>query len=127
MTARPLNADAPNVGSGAGSDAEAAMAPTPVASLRGVRLVYGGAAVLGGAEGDGVDLDIPAGGMAGLIGPDGVGKSSLLALVSGVRVVQAGSVRVLGGDIADHRVRAALCPRIAYMPQGLGRNLYMTL
>ncbi|MGE4554258.1 MAG: ribosome-associated ATPase/putative transporter RbbA [Desulfovibrionaceae bacterium] len=119
MTARPLNADAPG--------AEAAMAPTSVASLRGVRLVYGGAAVLGAAEGGGVDLDIPAGCMAGLIGPDGVGKSSLLALVSGVRVVQAGSVRVLGGDIADRRVRAALCPRIAYMPQGLGRNLYMTL
>lgn len=98
-----------------------------VAVLRGVRLIYGGEAALGGPGDAGVDLDIPSGCMAGLIGPDGVGKSSLLALISGVRMIQAGTVQVLGGDLADRRVRARLCPRIAYMPQGLGRNLYMTL
>jgi len=36
-------------------------------------------------------------------------------------------VRVLGGDMADARHRSATSPRIAYMPQGLGRNLYQTL
>ena len=34
---------------------------------------------------------------------------------------------VLGGDMADRRHRDAVCPRIAYMPQGLGKNLYPTL
>ena len=34
---------------------------------------------------------------------------------------------VLGGDMADRRHRKAVCPRIAYMPQGLGRNLYKEL
>src|ERR1019366_1260377 len=34
---------------------------------------------------------------------------------------------VLGGDMADFRHRAAVCPRIAYMPQGLGKNLYPDL
>ena len=93
-----------------------------VARLAGVGLRYGDTVAL-----DDITLDIPAGCMAGLIGPDGVGKSSLLALVAGVRVIQQGSVRVLGGDMADRAHRAAVCPRIAYMPQGLGRNLYMTL
>jgi len=74
-----------------------------------------------------IDLNIPAGCMAGLIGPDGVGKSSLLALVAGVRKIQQGRIMVLGDDMADRHHRSRVCPRIAYMPQGLGKNLYMTL
>ena len=65
--------------------------------------------------------------MAGLIGPDGVGKSTLLALISGVRKIQTGKVMVLDGNMADERHRRASYGRIAYMPQGLGRNLYPTL
>ena len=68
-------------------------------------------------------LDLPAGCMVGLIGPDGVGKSSLLALIAGARRIQQGQVEVLGGDMADAGFRRAACPRIAYMPQGLGKNL----
>jgi ribosome-dependent ATPase len=76
---------------------------------------------------DDVTLAIPGGCMAGLIGPDGVGKSTLLALVAGVRRIQAGTVRALGGDMRDAAHRHACHSRIAYMPQGLGRNLYPTL
>jgi ribosome-dependent ATPase len=72
-------------------------------------------------------LDIPAQCMVGLIGPDGVGKSTLLALISGVRKIQTGKVMVLGGDMTQERHRRASYARIAYMPQGLGRNLYPTL
>ncbi|MFB4203392.1 Ribosome-associated ATPase [wastewater metagenome] len=92
------------------------------ARLSGVSLRYGAVTAL-----DGIDLTLPAGGMAGIIGPDGVGKSSLLALVAGARRIQQGRVEVLGGDIADAAYRRAMGPRIAYMPQGLGRNLYPTL
>ncbi|WP_373332580.1 ribosome-associated ATPase/putative transporter RbbA [Thiopseudomonas alkaliphila] len=74
-----------------------------------------------------INLDIPAGLMVGLIGPDGVGKSSLLSLISGARAVQQGRLEVLGGDISSKRHRDLVCPRIAYMPQGLGKNLYPTL
>jgi ribosome-dependent ATPase len=70
---------------------------------------------------------LPAGGMVGLIGPDGVGKSSLLALLAGARKIQQGQIEVLNADISDHHMRDMLLPRIAYMPQGLGRNLYPTL
>ncbi len=94
----------------------------PAARLRDVGLRYGRTAAL-----DGVTLEIPGGIMAGLIGPDGVGKSSLLSLIAGARAIQAGRVEVFGGEMADARHRAAVGPRIAYMPQGLGKNLYPTL
>ncbi|NLB58405.1 MAG: ribosome-associated ATPase/putative transporter RbbA [Gammaproteobacteria bacterium] len=97
-------------------------ARAPVARLRGVRLQYGKVAALAG-----IDLEIPAGRMVGLIGPDGVGKSSLLALVAGARVIQQGSVEVLGGDMGQRAHRSRVGPRIAYMPQGLVRHLYPTL
>ena len=76
---------------------------------------------------DDVSLDIPKGATVGLIGPDGVGKSTLLSLMAGVKVIQDGWVEVLGGDMADKDVRRNLSHRIAFMPQGLGRNLYPTL
>ena len=97
-------------------------AVAPVARLRDVSLRYGKVCAL-----DGVSLDIPAGCMAGLIGPDGVGKSSLMALVAGARAIQTGQVEVLGGAMANARHRQTVGPRIAYMPQGLGGNLYPTL
>ncbi|EOW4545389.1 ribosome-associated ATPase/putative transporter RbbA [Raoultella planticola] len=74
-----------------------------------------------------ITLSIPARQMVGLIGPDGVGKSSLLSLISGARVIEQGNVMVLGGDMRDARHRRDVCPKIAWMPQGLGKNLYHTL
>lgn len=94
----------------------------PVARLTNLTLHYGKTLAL-----DDVSLDIPAACMVGLIGPDGVGKSTMLSLVSGARAVQQGRVEVLGGDMADAEHRTNVCARIAYMPQGLGKNLAPTL
>src|ERR1035437_9318022 len=96
--------------------------PAQVARLTGIKLRYGKTLAL-----DNITLDIPAGRMVGLIGPDGVGKSSLLSLLAGARVVQQGQLEVLEGDMTSTRHRDSICPRIAYMPQGLGKNLYPTL
>jgi ribosome-dependent ATPase len=93
-----------------------------IARLRGVTLRYRDSLAL-----DNVSLSIPSGCMTGLIGPDGAGKSSLLALVAGARQIQTGRVEVFDGDMADARHRKQICPRIAYMPQGLGKNLYPDL
>ncbi len=93
-----------------------------VVRLRDVRHRYGAVAAA-----DGISLDIPAGCMVGFIGPDGVGKSTWLGLIAGARRIQSGQVEVLGGDMAVAAHRQRVCPRIAYMPQGLGRNLYPTL
>jgi len=94
----------------------------PAVSIRGLSQRYGKTVAL-----DSITLDIPSGRMVGLIGPDGVGKSSLMSLVAGARKIQSGSVMVLGGDMAAKAHRDAVCPRIAFMPQGLGKNLYATL
>ena len=100
----------------------AATEAMPVARLRDVGLRYGKTRAL-----DAVTLVLPADRMVGMIGPDGVGKSSLLAIIAGARAIKSGQVDVLGGDMRDARHRRAVCPRIAYMPQGLGKNLYPTL
>ncbi|NAJ34445.1 ATP-binding cassette domain-containing protein [Escherichia coli] len=89
----------------------------PVAQLAGVSQHYGKTVAL-----NNITLDIPARCMVGLIGPDGVGKSSLLSLISGARVIEQGNVMVLGGDMRDPKHRSDVCPRIAWMPQGLGKK-----
>ncbi|WP_456388288.1 ribosome-associated ATPase/putative transporter RbbA [Profundibacter sp.] len=96
--------------------------PSPIAEVQGLTQRYGKVAAL-----DDVSLAIPAGCMAGLIGPDGVGKSTLLSILAGERAIQSGQVRVLGCDIGRAGNRRQVGPRIAYMPQGLGANLYPTL
>lgn len=106
----------------AGHNAPLGEPAATVVRLEAVGLSYGKTQAL-----KTVTLEVPAGCMVGLIGPDGVGKSSLLSLVAGARAVQSGRVLVLGGDIADADHRRTTCPRIAYMPQGLGKNLYQTL
>jgi ribosome-dependent ATPase len=94
----------------------------PVARLENVTQRYKRAVAL-----DNVAVSLPAGCMVGLIGPDGVGKSTLLSMIAGARQVQSGRVVVLDGDMADASHRNAICAHIAFMPQGLGKNLYPDL
>ncbi|MDT3707621.1 MAG: ribosome-associated ATPase/putative transporter RbbA [Thiobacillus sp.] len=102
--------------------AEASPSRSPAARLCEVNLHYGKVKAL-----HSITLDLPGGCIIGVIGPDGVGKSSLFSLIAGARAIQSGRIEVLGGDMADVRQRKARLPRIAYMPQGLGKNLYPTL
>ena len=74
-----------------------------------------------------VSISIPKGKVIGVIGPDGVGKSTLFSLIAGARKLQVGDLRVLDGDMSNKQHRDTICPDIAYMPQGLGKNLYPTL
>jgi ribosome-dependent ATPase len=94
----------------------------PIARVQDVTQQYGHVFAL-----DSVTVDVPSGCMVGLIGPDGVGKSTLLSILAGARQIQSGRVGVLGGNISDTAHRTAVCSRIAYMPQGLGKNLYPDL
>lgn len=94
----------------------------PIARLQQVTHAYGKLHAV-----DNVSFDIPRGLMVGLLGPDGVGKSTLMGLVAGARKLQRGTLEVLGGDMASASHRSAVGPRIAFMPQGLGKNLYAEL
>ena len=98
------------------------MSEKPVVSIRNVTHHYGDVAAL-----DNISIDFPRGIMVGVVGPDGVGKSTLLGLMAGSKALQEGEMTVLDGDIGDIRHRREACPRIAYMPQGLGKNLYLEL
>lgn len=83
--------------------------PDPTAiSIRGLRVVRGGNEVL-----PGIDLDVVAGRVTGLIGPSGSGKSTLMRAIVGVQVVAAGEVTVLGLPAG----RPELRPRVAYVTQ----------
>jgi ribosome-dependent ATPase len=93
-----------------------------IARVKAVSHRYGATVSL-----DDVSIDIPARIMVGVIGPDGVGKSTLLALIAGVRTIQQGQVLVFDKNVADQRNLKEIRGRVAYMPQGLGRNLYPTL
>ena len=94
----------------------------PVASVNNISLKYKDVTAL-----DNITVAFPAQKMVGLIGPDGVGKSSLLALIAGARKIQEGKVLVLGQDIVSAENRNRNFSKISYMPQGLGKNLYPTL
>ena len=95
---------------------------SPVVRLEGVSHRYGATTAI-----HEVSLEFPAGEVVGFIGPDGVGKSTLLGLIAGVRRIQTGRIEVLGGDQRDARHRRRIAPLISYMPQGLGGNLYPDL
>ncbi|MEJ8279912.1 ABC transporter ATP-binding protein [Pseudonocardia spirodelae] len=73
--------------------------------VRGLRKRYGGTTAA-----DGVDLTVPAGTVVGLLGPNGVGKTTTVECVAGLRTPDSGTVRVLGLDPRRDRraVRAVL-------------------
>ncbi|MHA6138721.1 ribosome-associated ATPase/putative transporter RbbA [Pseudomonas mohnii] len=98
------------------------VACVPIAKVRGATHVYGEVCAL-----DDVSLELPSGRMTGVIGPDGAGKSTLLGLIAGARKLQTGLVEVLDGSMDNARHRRSVCTRIAYMPQGLGKNLYQEI
>lgn len=67
---------------------------------------------------DGIALQVKAGQLTALVGPDGAGKTSLLRMMAGLMKPDAGSLRVLGIDvIADPQ---SVQDRISYMPQRFG-------
>ncbi|MGH3278257.1 MAG: ABC transporter ATP-binding protein [Trebonia sp.] len=69
------------------------MGNTDVVTVRGLRKAYGKRMVV-----DGLDLDVPAGQVVGLIGANGAGKTTTVECLQGLRKPDGGSLRVLGYD-----------------------------
>jgi ABC-type Mn2+/Zn2+ transport system ATPase subunit len=95
----------------------AAPAPDPAASL-GPQAATAAVWMFGVAAGydhraalEDVDLELPAGSLAAVFGPNGGGKTTLLKLIAGLLRPWSGTIEVLG-EPAGHAAR-----RIAYVPQ----------
>ncbi|MBA4008924.1 MAG: ABC transporter [Erythrobacter sp.] len=73
--------------------------PSLAISARNLTLTLGGTAspvtILRG-----IDLDVPQGQVVALLGPSGSGKSSLMAVLSGLERASGGSLEVAGADFA---------------------------
>ncbi|MBT2302173.1 ABC transporter ATP-binding protein [Variovorax paradoxus] len=65
-----------------------------------------------------VSLQVPAGTLCALVGPDGAGKTTLLRLAAGLLRADQGTLYVLGIDVAADP--QAVQDRISYMPQRFG-------
>jgi len=76
---------------------------------------------------DGVDLTVKRGEIYGLIGPDGAGKSSVMKAIAGVLWYDEGAAEVFGTLVNSERAAERVKPRIGFLPQGLGLNLYPEL
>ena len=107
---------------GAGSPRAERTTPSDAIRVENLSHRYGSRLAL-----DAVSLSLPVGTTIGLIGPDGVGKSTLLGIIAGVKQIQQGEAFVLGANLRSRAARESVLPRVAYLPQGLGRNLYPTL
>lgn len=67
---------------------------------------------------DGVSIEVRAGELTALVGPDGAGKTTLIRLMAGLLTADGGNLRVLDIDpaVAPQRIQ----DRIGYMPQKFG-------
>src|SRR5262245_20031477 len=66
----------------------------------------------------GISLEIGAGMLTALVGPDGAGKTTLIRLAAGLLTPDSGELRVLGVDVATDPQQ--IQSRIGYMPQKFG-------
>jgi len=76
--------------------------------LENVHFSYGRTEVL-----HGIDMDVPAGMITGLLGPSGHGKTTLVNLVVGALVATSGRIQVLGETAPPRKMKTS----IGYMPQ----------
>ena len=80
---------------------------TPVLLVRSLVKSYGDIRAL-----DGIDLDIPAGKIIGLLGPNGSGKTTLIKLVAGLLRQNEGEILVKGKPVGK-KSRSL----VAYLPE----------
>jgi branched-chain amino acid transport system ATP-binding protein len=86
---------------------------TPLLSLNGLSAGYGANQVLRG-----ISLDVPAGRLTAIIGPNGHGKTTLLRVISGLVPVSGGTIQFSGLSLAGKRADEIVAAGIVHVPQG---------
>ncbi|MGB9731886.1 MULTISPECIES: ATP-binding cassette domain-containing protein [Calditerrivibrio] len=74
-----------------------------------------------------VTLTIPKNKLTCIVGPDGAGKSTLLKIIAGVLTFDEGELYINDKKIVKISEMEDFKDKIAFMPQGLGLNLYQNL
>jgi ABC-2 type transport system ATP-binding protein len=92
--------------------------PGPAARVRGLRKTFGRVVAV-----DGVDLDLPAGAIVGMLGPNGSGKTTLIRMLLGLTRPTAGHVELLGRTGDD--LPAAL-PDVGALVEGPGFHPFLS-
>lgn len=87
--------------------------------VRNLTVSYGASVIL-----DGIDLDVPKGGITTIVGPNGCGKSTLLRAAAGLLARDCGTVTLNGVDMAELKRREiarqlAVLPQTPVAPEGL--------
>ncbi|WJZ16388.1 ABC transporter ATP-binding protein [Corynebacterium gottingense] len=87
--------------------------------VRNLKVSYGATVIV-----DGIDLDVPQGGVTTIIGPNGCGKSTLLRATAGLIARDGGTVTINGVDTAKLKRREiarqlAVLPQAPVAPEGL--------
>ncbi len=98
----------------------AAPASGPVAArVRGVRKTFGRTVAV-----DGIDLDVPAGSVFGMLGPNGSGKTTLIRMLLGLTRPTTGTVELLGRPVPDGL--AATLPDVGALVEGPGFHPFLS-
>ena len=82
-------------------------------AVRGLEKRFNGRAAV-----QGLNLEVRAGEIFGLVGPDGAGKTTTLRMLAGILPADAGEMELAGVDVARHPERAKKF--LSYMPQRFG-------
>jgi branched-chain amino acid transport system ATP-binding protein len=88
---------------------------TALIEARGLHTYYGASHIL-----NGVDFSISRGESVGLMGRNGMGKSTLLKTMLGLVRARSGSVSVKGSDVTGTAPHAIARAGVAYVPEGRG-------
>lgn len=86
--------------------------PEPLLTLEGVHTHIGQYHIL-----QGVDLEVPAGGLTMLLGRNGAGKTTTMRTIMGLWQASAGTVRLDGRDITRQRTPNIARAGVAYVPE----------
>jgi branched-chain amino acid transport system ATP-binding protein len=87
--------------------------PEPILEVSGLRAGYGETEVLRG-----LDLRVGAGEVVAVLGANGVGKTTLNKVLSGLLPARAGSVRFAGVDITAASAGAIVAAGLIHVPEG---------
>jgi ABC-2 type transport system ATP-binding protein len=100
------------------AEGPAADGPAPAARARGLRKTFGRVVAV-----DGVDLELPAGAIVGMLGPNGSGKTTLIRMLLGLTRPTAGHVELLGRTGDD---LPASLPDVGALVEGPGFHPFLS-